>query len=187
MSISLGASIKNSLNEDIYENLKEAEEKLHKQKFLKEKSIRSSIIFSLCQSLHEKNVETQANTQRLVRYSIEIGKYLGFTTAQLDELELVTKLHDIGKIGISETILLKQGKLSEEEFKQMKTHTGKRYRILHGSNELSNIAREVLPNHERYDGRGYALGLKGEDIPLMARITNTVHSYEAMITDWGYK
>ncbi len=186
MSISLGASIKNSLNEDIYENLKEAEEKLHRQKFLKEKSIRSSIIFSLCQSLHEKNVETQAHTQRLVKYSIEIGKYLEFTTAQLDELELVTKLHDIGKIGISETILLKKGKLSEEEFKEIKTHTEKGYRILQASNELSNVARGVLTHHERYDGGGYPLGLKGEEIPIMARIVNVVDSYDAMITDRGY-
>ena len=186
MSISLGASIKHSLNDDIYEKLKEAEEKLHRQKFLKEKSIRSSIIFSLCQSLHEKNVETQAHTQRLVKYSIEIGKHLGFTTAQLDELELVTKLHDIGKIGISETILLKKGKLTEEEFEEIKTHTEKGYRILQASNELSNIARGVLTHHERYDGRGYPLGLKGEEIPIMARIVNVVDSYDAMITDRGY-
>lgn len=186
MSISLGASIKNTLNEDIYENLKEAEEKLHRQKFLKEKSIRSSIIFSLCQSLYEKNVETQAHTQRLVKYSIEIGKYLEFTTAQLDELELVTKLHDIGKIGISETVLLKKGKLSEEEFEEIKTHTEKGYRILQASNELSNVARGVLTHHERYDGGGYPLGLKGEEIPIMARIVNVVDSYDAMITDRGY-
>lgn len=186
MSISLGASIKNALNDDIYENLKEAEEKLHRQKFLKEKSIRSSIIFSLCQSLHEKNVETQAHTQRLVKYSIEIGKYLEFTTAQLDELELVTKLHDIGKIGISETVLLKKGKLSEEEFEEIKTHTEKGYRILQASNELSNVARGVLTHHERYDGGGYPLGLKGEEIPIMARIVNVVDSYDAMITDRGY-
>lgn len=186
MSISLGASIKNALNDDIYENLKEAEEKLHRQKFLKEKSIRSSIIFSLCQSLHEKNVETQAHTQRLVKYSMEIGKYLEFTTAQLDELELVTKLHDIGKIGISETVLLKKGKLSEEEFEEIKTHTEKGYRILQASNELSNVARGVLTHHERYDGGGYPLGLNGEEIPIMARIVNVVDSYDAMITDRGY-
>ncbi|MFR9070897.1 MAG: HD domain-containing phosphohydrolase [Paraclostridium sp.] len=186
MSISLGASIKNALNDDIYENLKEAEEKLHRQKFLKEKSIRSSIIFSLCQSLHEKNVETQAHTQRLVKYSMEIGKYLEFTTAQLDELELVTKLHDIGKIGISETVLLKKENLSEEEFEEIKTHTEKGYRILQASNELSNVARGVLTHHERYDGGGYPLGLKGEEIPIMARIVNVVDSYDAMITDRGY-
>ncbi|MEF9991916.1 MAG: diguanylate cyclase [Peptostreptococcaceae bacterium] len=186
MSISLGASIKNKLNIDIYENLKEAEEKLYRQKFLKEKSIRSSIILSLCQSLHEKNVETQAHTQRLIKHAIEIGKKLGFTIAQLDELELVTKLHDVGKIGVSEDILLKKQKLNDEEFKMIKSHTEKGYRILQASNELSHVARGVLTHHERYDGCGYPLGLSGEEIPIMARIVNVVDSYDAMTNDRGY-
>ena len=186
MSISLGSSIKTSLNGDIYENLKEAEEKLYRQRFLQEKSIRSSIIFSLRQSLHEKNVETQAHTQRLVRYDIEIRKKLGFTTDQLNELELVTKLHDIGKIGVSEDILLKKEALNEEEFKEMKTHTEKGYRILQASNELTHVARGVLTHHERYDGTGYPLGLKGEEIPRMTRIVNIVDLYDAMITNRGY-
>jgi len=137
MSISLGSAIKECLEGDIYKNLKEAEEKLYKQKFLKEKSIRSSIIFSLNKSLQEKNIETEQHTKRLVDYSIKIGKKLKFTTTQLEELELVTKLHDIGKIGISEEILLKPAKLSEEEFKEIKTHTEKGYRILNASGEIS--------------------------------------------------
>ncbi|MEG1131570.1 MAG: diguanylate cyclase [Romboutsia sp.] len=186
MSISLGASIKSNINIDIYESLKEAEEKLYRQKFLKEKSIRSSIIFSLRQSLHEKNIETQAHTQRLVKYSIAIGKKLGFTTSQLDELELVTKLHDIGKIGVSEDLLLKKRKLNDKEFKMLKTHTEKGYRILQASNELSHVARGVLTHHERYDGKGYPLGLRGEEIPIMARIVNIVDSYDAMTTYRGY-
>lgn len=186
MSISLGASIKNDLEECIYENLKEAEEKLYRQKFLNEKSIRSSIIFSLSQSLHEKNVETEQHTLRLVKYALMIGKKLGFTTAQLDELELVTKLHDIGKIGVSEEILLKTDKLTDEEFKEIKTHTEKGYRILQASGELSHIARNVLTHHERYDGYGYPLGLKGAEIPIMARIVNVVDSYDAMTNYRGY-
>lgn len=186
LSISLGASIKENLDGDIYDNLKEAEEKLYRQKFLNEKSIRSSIISSLSQSLHEKNVETEHHTQRLVKYAIEIGKKLGFTIAQLDELELATKLHDIGKIGISEEILLKTDKLSNEEFAEIKTHAEKGYRILHASRELSHIARNVLTHHERYDGRGYPLGLKRDEIPIMARIVNIVDSYDAMTSIRGY-
>jgi len=186
MSISLGSAIKECLEGDIYINLKEAEEKLYKQKFLKEKSIRSSIIFSLNKSLQEKNIETKQHTKRLVDYSIKIGKKLGFTKTQLDELELVTKLHDIGKIGISDKILLKPSKLSEEEFKEIKTHTEKGYRILHASGEISHVARSILTHHERYDGKGYPLGLKGEEIPVMARIVNVVDSYDAMISDRGY-
>lgn len=186
ISISLGSSIKDCLDGDIYINLKEAEEKLYRQKFLQEKSVRSSIIFSLIQSLHEKNVETNEHTKRLVKYAIKIGEKLGFTTAQLDEVILVTKLHDIGKIGISEEILLKPEKLSEVEFREIKTHTEKGYRILNASGELSHIARGILTHHERYDGAGYPLGLKGEEIPIMARIVNIVDSYDAMTNYRGY-
>lgn len=186
MSISLGFSVKNHVNGDINENLKEAEERLYRQKFLKEDKIRSSIIFSLFQSLHEKNIETKDHTQRLLKYTINIGKRLGFNKDQIDELELVTELHDIGKIGINDSILLNKGKLTDEEFKIMKTHTEKGYRILQASNELSHVARSVLTHHERYDGKGYPLGLKGEEIPIMARIVNVVDSYDAMITDNGY-
>lgn len=186
MSISLGASIKYDLQGSIYENLKEAEEKLYRQKFLNEKSIRSSIILSLSQSLHEKNVETEQHTRRLVKYALRIGEALGFTTAQLDELELVTKLHDIGKIGVSEDILLKKTKLTDEEFEEIKTHSEKGYRILHASRELAHISRNILTHHERYDGKGYPLGLSGEEIPIMARIVNIVDSYDAMTTDRGY-
>lgn len=186
MSIALGSAIKYDVDEDIYDNLQEAEEKLYRQKFLNTRSIRSSMIFSLNQSLYEKNVETQQHTQRLVNYAIKIGKKLGFTTAQLNELELVTKLHDIGKIGISEEILLKPSKLTEEEYNIIKSHTEKGYRILQASSELSHVARGVLTHHERYDGKGYPLGLKGDEIPIVSRIVNIVDSYDAMITNRGY-
>ena len=186
MSISLGSSIKNCLGEDIYTNLQEAEEKLYRQKLLNSKSVRNSIIFSLNKSLQEKNLETEQHTQRLTNYAIKIGKRLGFTTAQLDELGLVTKLHDIGKIGISEEILLKKGKLTEDEFNIIKSHTEKGYRILQTSSELSHVAIGILAHHERYDGKGYTLGLRGEEIPIMARIVNIVDSYDAMTNDRGY-
>lgn len=186
MSISLGSSIKHSLEEDIYDNLKKAEEKLYRQKFLQERSIRSSIIFSLNQSLHEKNVETEQHTKRLVYYACQIGKRLGFTKSQLDELKLVTKLHDIGKIGISEEILFKPGKLTKKEYDVIKTHTEKGYRILRASGELSHISKGVLAHHERYDGLGYPLGLSKEEIPITSRIVNIVDSYDAMTRDRGY-
>lgn len=186
LSIALGSSIKDTLEKDLYENLKEAEEKLYRQKFLKEKSIQSSIIFSLFQSLHDKQIESKIHIQKLVKYALKIGYKLGFTPVQLDELELVTKLHDIGKVGIDKDILLKKEQLTDEEIKIIKTHTEKGYRILQASSDLSHISRVVLTHHEKYDGSGYPLGLKGEEIPIMARIIRVVDFYDS-IMDSKYK
>ena len=90
------------------------------------------------------------------------------------------ELHDIGKIGVSERILLKPGPLTEEEYEIMKTHSEKGYRIVMASSELKNIAESVLYHHERWDGKGYPIGLKGEEIPLLARIINVCDSYDVM-------
>src|SRR5471030_1888746 len=105
----------------------------------------------------------------------------------MDELTIVAKLHDIGKIGISEDILLKAGKLTDEEFEIVKTHTEKGYRIIKASNQLDNVAKGVLTHHERWDGNGYPLKLKGESIPLISRIVSIADSYDAMTTSNIYK
>jgi len=131
-------------------------------------------------------METEKHTERLINYALQIGRTLKLSMDELYELELVTKLHDIGKIGISEEILLKPGKLTDKEFSTMKTHTEKGYRILKTSPELAHISKGVLSHHERWDGKGYPLGLKGEEIPLAARIVNLVDSYDAMTHDRVY-
>ena len=187
LSISLGESIKTTLEEDIYSCLKKAEEKVYCQKLLKEKSIRSDIIYSLQKTLEEKNMETKQHTDRLLNHAKEIGKSMEMTRSEMDELMLITKLHDVGKIGISEDILLKKGQLTDAEFEIMKTHSEKGFRILQTTSELSHIARGVLTHHERWDGTGYPLGLKGEEIPLCARIVSIIDAYDAMTHDQTYK
>ncbi len=186
LSISLGSSVKGRIEDNIDISLREAEEHLYRQKLLEERSVRSSIVFSLQKSLEEKNMETEKHTERLINYALQIGRTLKLSMDELYELELVTKLHDIGKIGISEEILLKPGKLTDKEFSTMKTHTEKGYRILKTSPELAHISKGVLSHHERWDGKGYPLGLKGEEIPLAARIVNLVDSYDAMTHDRVY-
>ena len=105
----------------------------------------------------------------------------------MDELTIVAKLHDIGKIGISEEILLKAGNLTDDEFEIVKTHTEKGYRIVKASNQLDNVAKGVLTHHERWDGKGYPLKLKGEGIPLIARIVSIADAYDAMTNNNIYK
>lgn len=187
LSIALGEGIKHSLKEDIYDCIKRVEEKVYRQKLLEKKSIKSSIMESLKKSLEEKNMETNEHTERVAKYALVIGKKMKLKISELDELTLAARLHDIGKIGVNEDILLKPGKLTKEEFEIMKTHTEKGYRIINASSELDNVAKCVLTHHERWDGNGYPLGLKGEEIPLMARIINVVDSYDVMTTERLYK
>lgn len=187
VSISLGSAITDNLNKTIYDALREAEDKVYRQKLLQKNSLNSSIMYSLQAGLQAKSLETEEHTEHVVNYSLAIGKKLALPMSVMDELTIVAKLHDIGKIGISEHILLKQGQLSEEEFEIVKTHTEKGYRIVKASNQLDNVAKGVLTHHERWDGNGYPLKLQGESIPLIARIVGIADAYDAMTNNTVYR
>lgn len=187
VSISLGSAVTNSLNRSIYDALREADDKVYRQKLLNKNSLSSAMMNSLQLSLQTKNLETQEHTERVLGYCMAIGKKLGLPISMMDELEIVAKLHDIGKIGISQDILLKSGLLTEEEFEIVKTHTEKGYRIVKASNQLENVAQGVLSHHERWDGNGYPLGIKGEAIPLISRIVSVADSYDAMTNSNTYR
>lgn len=187
ISIALGSAITDNLNKTIYDALREAEDKVYRQKLLQKNSLNSSIMYSLQTGLQTKSLETEEHTERVVNNSLIIGKRLSLPMSVMDELTIVAKLHDIGKIAINEEILLKQGNLSEEEFEIVKTHTEKGYRIVKASNQLDNVAKGVLTHHERWDGKGYPLKLKGESIPLISRIVGIADAYDAMTNNNIYK
>lgn len=187
LSISMGEVVKKSLEKDVYKCIKQVEEKVYRHKLLQKKSIKSSILDSLVKTLEEKNMETEQHTERVVEYATALGKQLNFKSSELDELTIATRLHDIGKIGINEDILMKPSKLTDEEFEQIKLHPEIGYRIINSSSELGYIAKSVLTHHEKWDGSGYPLGLKGLEIPLMARIICIADSYDVMTHDRIYK
>ena len=187
VSISLGASITDNMNKSIYDALKEAEDKVYRQKLLQKNSFNSSVMYSLQAGLQTKSLETEEHTERVVNHSLVIGERLSLPMSVMDESTIVAKLHDIGKIGISEEILLKAGNLTDEEFEVVKTHTEKGYRIVKASNQLDNIAKGVLTHHERWDGNGYPLRLKGEGIPLISRIVSIADAYDSMTNNNLYK
>lgn len=187
LSIALGNMVKYSVEEDIYKCIKEVEDRVYRQKLLEHNSVRSSMMNSLRKSLEAKNMETEEHTERVESYALEIGKRYGFKSSQMDELMIVARLHDIGKIAIEEDILLKPGPLTDNEFEVMKTHAEKGFRIINASNEIVNVAKCVLTHHEKWDGTGYPLGISGEEIPLMARIIAIADSYDVMTHDRVYK
>jgi len=187
LSVCLGSSIKKTIYKDVYETLKEAEDKVYRQKLLQKTSIKSSILNSLKIGLGIKSLETKEHTQRVIINAVKVGEKLDLEMSEIDELRIVAELHDIGKIGIDQDMLLKPGKLTVEEYEIMKTHSEKGYRIIRASSELQNVALGVLHHHERWDGTGYPMGLKGKEIPLFARIITLVDSYDVMTNDRIYK
>lgn len=187
INIALGETVKYKVEEDIYTCIKKVEEKVYRKKLLEKKSIKSSIINSLKRSLQEKSVETTEHTERVSKYAEAIGKKMNLKISELDDLMLTAQLHDIGKIGIDENILMKPGKLTNEEFEIMKTHAEKGYRIINASSDLDTIAKYVLGHHEKWDGTVYPLGLKGNEIPLISRIINIVDSFDVMTHNRPYR
>ena len=111
---------------------------------------------------------------------------MGIPHDELDKLKLLSMLHDVGKVGVSDQILKKPGKLTEEEWEEMRKHPEIGYRIAMSSPDFANVAEYILAHHERWDGRGYPRGLSGENIPILSRILSVVDAYDAMTQDRVY-
>lgn len=186
-SISLGCAAKETKNKILGEVLKQAEAVMYEQKMLEGRSVRSSIISALEVSLHEKDIETREHVTRMVDTATKAGKALGLSPDKISDLNLLARLHDIGKITIDDKILNKNGRLTAEEFEMVKKHSEAGYRIALSSLVLSNIAEDILHHHERWDGAGYPEGLKGEEIPLLSRIVSIADAYDAMTNDRPYR
>lgn len=187
LSISLGFATKETVDEDIMDVLKKAEDFMYKRKLLESKSLRSSIISSMKKTLFEKSYESEDHIERLNTLTKNIGRVMGLTENELNELELLSTLHDIGKVAINDAILMKPGELTDDEWLEIKKHPGIGYRIAQSAPELAQIAEYILSHHERWDGKGYPQGLRGEGIPLLARILSVVDAYDAMVRDQPYR
>jgi len=155
--------------------------------YTKMKALNREVIGSYARAVEAKDIYTRGHSDRVARYARALGESLGLTTQELDILYTAGILHDIGKIGVPDSILNKPGKLTDEEYDVMKKHPQV------GSDILSQVTsfREILPivyhHHERIDGKGYPDGLSGSDVPFLARIVSVVDSYEAMTSDRAYR
>lgn len=181
-----GIAVSGSKEKSLEEAYREAIDSMRTKKLLNGSSKKSSLMDSLTQMLSESDYETEEHVERTKEMAVKLGKALNLTDADLGKLALLAVLHDIGKIAIPHTILLKPGKLTPEEWEIMKSHTEKGYRIASASPELDSIAEYILHHHERWDGNGYPSGLKGEEIPLLSRIITVVDSHDVMIHDRPY-
>src|SRR5215213_7588112 len=132
-------------------------------------------------------LETHGHSERVVNFSLRLGQELGLDAEQMRSLEFGSLLHDIGKIGVPDAILRKPAKLTEEEWVRMREHPLHGQKILRGIEFLGGAARVVAQHHEKWDGTGYPLGLKGEEIDLCARIFAVADAFDAMVSDRVYR
>ncbi|MDW7656597.1 MAG: diguanylate cyclase [Bacillota bacterium] len=187
LSISLGYATKKRGTESFSHINKLAEDYMYRQKLLERESFHSTFLESLRLSLFERSHETEKHAARLIQLSHELGMIMGLGNDDLNDLALLSSLHDIGKISIDNSILVKPGKLTDHEWLEMKKHPAIGYRIAMASTELRSIAEYILCHHERWDGTGYPQGLSGENIPLLARVISIVDAYDAMTSDRPYR
>lgn len=187
INISIGISTKVKTNEDIQDIIIEAEARLYRHKLFEKNSVSSSIILSLERTLWAKSSETEEHAERLKKMSVAIGRQLGLSANQLDDLKLLSSLHDLGKVGINEAILTKKEKLNERDWEIIKKHPEIGYQIAKSSPQLSHISECILHHHEWWDGTGYPSGLKGEKIPLLSRIISIVDAFDVMVNGRIYK
>ena len=140
-----------------------------------------------CTALDMRDCVTGGHSERVAAMSLEMGQLMGLPEGRLQRLEWAAFLHDIGKVLVSEDILVKPGPLDPDEWQEMQQHPHHSYSILAQVDSLQDAAEIVYCHHERFDGMGYPRGLKGEEIPTEARIFAVVDAYDAMVSERPYR
>jgi len=151
------------------------------------KSMNIQLIKVLAETIEAKDRHTSGHCNRMRSLCVELGRLAGLTPEELETIEYASLLHDLGKIGISEAVLNKEGPLTSEECIHIKAHTEIGEKILSGVPLMETVARIIVAHHEHYDGAGYPRNLKGGEIPLSARIIAVVDLYDAMSSDRPYR
>lgn len=183
LSISFGYGTKVRNDEKIEDVLKKAEDQMYRNKLFESPSTRGKTIGVIINALYEKYERGKIHSLVVAELCTSLGKALGLSDGDIEQLKTAGLLHDIGKISIEGSILNNPGKLTDEEWEEIKRHPEVGYRIFSTVNHLSEMAGFVLSHHERWDGKGYPKGLKGEQIPLQSRIIAIADAYEAMISE----
>ncbi|NOW05869.1 diguanylate cyclase (GGDEF)-like protein/putative nucleotidyltransferase with HDIG domain/PAS domain S-box-containing protein [Clostridium beijerinckii] len=187
ISISFGYETKCHEDEMIQEIFIKAEDYMYKRKLFESSNMRGKTIDTIINTLNEKNKREEQHSVRVAELCELMGKNIGLPKRKIQELKNAGLLHDIGKIAIEENILNKPGRLTEDEYNEIKRHPEIGYRILSTVNEMSEIAKYVLSHHEMWNGEGYPKGIKDIDIPFESRIISIVDAYDAMTSERPYR
>lgn len=186
-SIALGFSTKQSEDEYTDQIIKMADDNMYRNKMTSKKSTSGMYIGALQTMLGKSSFETKDHTIRVQQLATKLGEHMKLPEDQIDDLELVALMHDIGKVGIPNDILSKSGPLTTEEFETVKGHSYIGSSILETVPATHQIAEYILYHHEHFDGSGYPEGLKGHAIPLISRIVNIIDAYDVMLQGTVYQ
>jgi putative nucleotidyltransferase with HDIG domain len=157
-----------------------------RQRLVESSEMQLATVVGLAEALDIRDTGTGEHSRTVARYAATMAREMDLDPARVERVELAGLLHDVGKIGISYSVLTKPGPLDDEEWKQMRTHPQIGARLL-SRPELADLRGWVIAHHERPDGSGYPFGLSGDEIPLEARILAVADAYEAMTADRVYK
>jgi diguanylate cyclase (GGDEF)-like protein/PAS domain S-box-containing protein len=186
-NISMGYATQEDSSSNFEELIREADEKMYQNKLFNAKSREKHLLNAFLSILAVRDPHTENHASRMSILALAIGKKVNLNNYDLNRLRLLALLHDIGKIGIPENILFKKGSLSSSEWNKMKDHSQIGYRITKNIPDFASICKEILYHHEKWDGSGYPVGLKGKEIPLLSRIISIIDAYDAMQSKRPYK
>jgi len=187
LNVSLGHATQEGEYKNINSLFKEADRNMYQDKLFNSKSREKHFLETFRIILAERDPHTSDHAQRLQELSLSLGKRVGLTEYQLGNLKLLALLHDIGKIGIPDSILFKTYILTPSEWEKMREHSRIGYRMAKNIPDFAPIAQDILHHHEHWDGTGYPDGLKGEKIPLLSRIISIIDAYDVMQSRRPYK
>lgn len=187
LSISTGFAVGSETLTSLGDLFKEADDNMYREKLHRSQGARSAIVQTLIKTLEVRDFITEGHADRLQDLVAALAMAIGLPERNVTDLRLLAQFHDIGHVGIPERILFKTGPFTSEEAFEMRRHCEIGYRIAQSAPDLVPIADWILKHHEWWDGKGYPLGLKGEEIPLECRILAIADAYDAMISDRPYR
>ena len=187
LSLSIGVATTEDSSISLKKLLKLADDQMVRNKLHRHGSARNNVVHSLVTTMGERDNFSGGHSKRLEKMCLTVGEKMGLSSQQLGDLALLAQVHDLGKVAIPDAVLFKPGPLTEEEWQVMKQHSEKGYRIASSSTDLAAVADLILRHHEHWDGNGYPLGLKGNEIPVECRILAVADAFDVMTNERPYK